>query len=375
MGEIDLVRALALGGIRCAVAAVPDDPALFARNVVGRVPWSDPWEQEEEMVDSLIEFGRRLPVPSVLYFNGDHDLALVSRHRSELGAHFHFVLAEPQLVETLLDKARFFELAERLDLPVPTTFWLDPARTPPPEDDVTFPVVVKPITRRDDVWRPVAGGGKALAVNDAASLARLWDRLGRVGTVLLQELVPGPETRVEGYHVYVDDGGATACEFTGRKLRTWPAEFGDTTALEITDAHDVRDLGREVIAKVGLRGVAKVDFKRTPDGRLRLLEINPRFNLWHHAGALAGVNIPATVYADLTGAPRPPSSRARNGVRWVHPTRDYKAARSQRRGTVRWAADALRSEGKWALSWRDPMPFVRGVVVKRVRRKLSRSGA
>src|SRR5215470_19812901 len=40
-----------------------------------------------------------------------------------------------------------------------------------------------------------------------------------------------------------------------------------------------------------LTGVAKPDFKRAPDGRLLLLEINPRFNLWHHLGAVAGVNL------------------------------------------------------------------------------------
>jgi predicted ATP-grasp superfamily ATP-dependent carboligase len=45
------------------------------------------------------------------------------------------------------------------------------------------------------------------------------------------------------------------------------------------------------------------------------LEINPRFTLWHHAGAVAGVNIPALVYADLTGTPRPATARAKAGVR------------------------------------------------------------
>ena len=55
----------------------------------------------------------------------------------------------------------------------------------------------------------------------------------------------------------------------------------------------------------GLTGVAKLDFKRDRSGKLHLFEINPRFTLWHHAAAIAGVNIPALVYADLTGAPWP----------------------------------------------------------------------
>jgi ATP-grasp in the biosynthetic pathway with Ter operon len=70
----------------------------------------------------------------------------------------------------------------------------------------------------------------------------------------------------------------------------------------MTDAGDVRRTGREVVERLALTGVAKLDFKRDLQGNLRLLEINPRFNLWHHRGAIVGVNIPALVYADLTGA-------------------------------------------------------------------------
>jgi hypothetical protein len=64
-----------------------------------------------------------------------------------------------------------------------------------------------------------------------------------------------------------------------------------------------------------LTGGAKLDFKSAPDGRLLLLEINPRFNLWHHLGAVAGVNLPALVYADLVGLPRPATRPARAGAR------------------------------------------------------------
>src|SRR5439155_95698 len=106
-----------------------------------------------------------------------------------------------------------------------------------------------------------------------------------------------------------------AAEFTGRKIRTHPTQHGHSTALEITDAGDVAALGRDLVHRVGLRGVAKLDFKRGPDGRLHLLEINPRFTLWHHPAALAGVNVPLLVYGDLTGASRPPLLKARACVR------------------------------------------------------------
>jgi predicted ATP-grasp superfamily ATP-dependent carboligase len=111
-----------------------------------------------------------------------------------------------------------------------------------------------------------------------------------------------------------------------------------------------------------LTGVAKLDFKRDPQGNLRLLEINPRFNLWHHAGAIAGVNIPALVYADLTGLPRPPATRVTAGVRWSRIWKDFPAARAGGMPLTTWASWALGCEAKSTLSWDDPLPFVRSTL-------------
>jgi predicted ATP-grasp superfamily ATP-dependent carboligase len=156
-------------------------------------------------------------------------------------------------------------------------------------------------------------------VPDFAALHALWPRLVAVGMeILAQELVPGPETRIESYHVYVDEAGGIAGEFTGRKIRTYPEAYGHSTALEITDARDVRDQGRDFVHRLNLKGIAKFDFKRGPDGVLHLLEINPRFNLWHHLGAVAGVNLPALVHADIqeaSGLQSLPRGSGRAGAR------------------------------------------------------------
>ncbi|MEA2467949.1 MAG: D-aspartate ligase, partial [Thermoleophilaceae bacterium] len=202
-------------------------------------------------------------------------------------------------------------------------------------------------------------------------LRELWPVLADAGFgMVAQELIPGGEERIESYHAYVDERGEAVGEFTGRKVRTLPREFGHTTALEITDEGDVREAGRECMRRLGLRGVAKLDFKRAPDGQLLLLEVNARFNLWHLPGAVAGVNLPALVYADLMDRPRPAvRARPRTGVRWTVPWLDALAAREQRLGLARWAAWQLRCETRHVLSLDDPMPFLRGLVWPRVARR------
>jgi D-aspartate ligase len=194
-------------------------------------------------------------------------------------------------------------------------------------------------------------------------LRRKWPQLSALGLELLaQEFVHGSEARIESYHCYVDQQGRIAGEFTGRKIRTYPLRFGHTTALEITDAADVRGQGRNIVERLSLSGVAKLDFKRDMQGNLRLLEINPRFTLWHHPGALAGVNIPALVYADLTGSPRPAPARLKAGLRWCRPWKDFPAAREAGEPLLAWARWTIGCQAKSTLSFDDPLPFLRATL-------------
>jgi len=122
-------------------------------------------------------------------------------------------------------------------------------------------------------------------------------------------------------------------------------------------------IGRDLVGRLALRGVAKFDFKRAPDGRLFLLEVNPRFNLWHHLGAVAGVNLPALVYADLVGLPRPAAREARAGVQWCGLGNDWLAAKAEGMSFAAWAFWMSGCEAK-ALNWDDPLPFLRAVMLR-----------
>jgi D-aspartate ligase len=346
LGRIDLVRALGRGGIASVVVGDPDDPIRHSRHVTAVIPR-----------DGLLEHARAAGERPPLFYDSDAALALLARERDELAARYRFVLPAPDLLTDLVDKGRFQALAERTGLPVPPARPLAAGRTP----DLRFPVVVKASPHRDRRWEELAGDSKVLRVDDARGLADVAARLDGSGVELIaQELVPGGEDRIESYHVYVDDRGSVAAEFTGRKIRTAPPEFGMTTSLETTDAPDVAAAGRDAVERIGFRGVAKLDFKRAPDGSLHLLEVNPRFTLWVYAGAVAGVNVPAIVHADLTGRPRPPAARARPGVRWIWPSADAAAARAAGIPLRRWLPWALRAETNSSFALADPAPYVLG---------------
>jgi predicted ATP-grasp superfamily ATP-dependent carboligase len=372
LGDVDMVRALGIADIPSAFFGFPEDAARVSRHVRASLPWIDHWERQEELVDALLAFARSQPDAPVLFPQTDATLLLASRHRERLASSIRLMLADPQLIDQLVDKRRFQALAERHDLPVPPAQHLRPARgEPPPALDVPFPIVVKPLTRIP-AWAGLAGAGKALRVPGREQLAALWPELAGIGAELLaQQLVRGPESRIESFHVYVDASGAVAGQFTGRKIRTFPRDYGHSTAVEVVWLPDVAELGREVVARLSLRGVAKLDFKRDDVGGLHLLEINPRFNLWHHPGAVAGVNLPAMVYADLTGRARPRAEQPPRHVAWCDPLQDLRAARAEGVPPLAWLRWAAHCRTYSGLAWQDPLPFLRGKLWGAIRRRVA----
>jgi D-aspartate ligase len=374
MGDVDLVRALGLAGIPCAVFGERDDAARYSRHVRTVLPWFAQSHREDDLVAALLRFGRTHREPPVLYPQTDAALLMVSRHRERLRDAFRFVLADAELIDQLVDKSRFQALAERHGLPVPRADLVEwaPGRRPD-VPNVSFPAVIKPTVREHEWTTAVAEGGKALSVGGPDEWAGIVPQLAELGSdVVVQELVSGPETAMESYHAYVDENGTTVAAFTGRKIRTLPPRYGFSTAVEIVDLGDVAALGADVLARLGVRGVAKVDFKRDERGRLRLLEVNPRFTLWHHAAAVAGVNVPALVHADLTGRPRPPTRQPARQVAWCNPLTDLKAAYQMDMSPLAWLRWAHTCDAMTGLSWDDPLPFVLGTLRKAVSRRVRR---
>ncbi|MFP5220372.1 MAG: ATP-grasp domain-containing protein [Actinomycetes bacterium] len=380
LGDLDLVRPLRRAGIPCAVVARPGKPAAASRQAV-QLGWADPWRAPGALLDLLLRFAATAPEPPVLYYQLDAYTTFVSRHRDRLSQAYRFVLADDDVLADCVDKVRFQQRAEALRLPVPRTAVLRPSAPAPDVGALRFPLVLKPSLHKpaseDDAgWKALAHGRKALEVADRPQLDALWPALADRGAdVVAQELVPGPESRIESYHAYVRNDGAVAAEFTGRKIRTLPRVHGETTACVVTPIDDVRDVGREVLKALRLTGVAKADFKRAPDGRLVLLEVNPRFNLWHHPGAVAGTNLPAMVWSDLTGHEVPQVPPGRGTATWSNHW-DARAAREWGVPPLEWLRWTWRCDTRSLGAVDDPRPLVRAAtrVAGRALRGVRRRG-
>ena len=99
-------------------------------------------------------------------------------------------------------------------------------------------------------------------------------------SVVLQEYIPGSFT--EHYFVdgYVDRAGQIKALFARRRLRIYPPDFGNSTAMvsvALARSAQAVDSVRRVLGAVGYHGIFSAEFKRDPrDGQFKLLEVNTR---------------------------------------------------------------------------------------------------
>jgi predicted ATP-grasp superfamily ATP-dependent carboligase len=371
-GDLNMLRCFAGTGVPTVVVSRdPDAPVFFSRHCGQRRLIADHHADPAGALADLDALGALYPGRPVLYYGDDAMLLLVSRHRAQLSARFRFSLPDAALIEALVDKVRFAALARDLALPVPRTLASSERRSAAEIAAVIRPpVVLKPFCHlgfRSSAAVVDLGVGpvKALYAGDVSELARMIDRIESFSShFVVQEYIPGGEAHVYSFHAYLDAQRRPLGHYVGKKIRTYPPRAGVSTYLEIVDAPELARLGFEVIARLDLIGVVKLDFKRDPrTGRFYLLEVNPRFSLWNHLGAASGVNLPLLAYQDLAGLPAGPAKAARVGLRWLSFADDARAflrssAPAGELSLARWLGSLCGPKVYDVFAWDDASPWV-----------------
>jgi predicted ATP-grasp superfamily ATP-dependent carboligase len=368
-GGISVVRCFAACGVPIVVVATnPDEVALRSR-FAWRTHVVTGLDEPERLLADLERIGRSLPGRPPLYYGGDETLLFINRHRDALAEHFRFRMPNAELIETMVDKRRFGELATQLGLPVPVT--LSSRELGNPDEllaRMPLPCILKPENHIG--WEAHAESltgtpQKALIASTPDELRRHWaDSVGRGHDCVVQQYIPGGEDQIHSFHAYVDERGQVRGSFVGKKIRTYPRQAGVSTFLQLIKEPRVVEIGLEVVRRCSLIGPLKIDMKKDPrSGDLFVLEVNPRFNLWHYLGAVSGVNLPRLAYDDLLGkSADQPATEYRTAIKWLTLDGDLRSfLRSYRpAGELGWLEwlDSLRGPKIYGVfAWNDPAPW------------------
>lgn len=376
---LSVLRSLRRRGVRVTVATESlTEPAASSRYASAVVLTPDPATDPTGCVDALLE---ALPTDErpVVIPSGDDAICALASGYDRLAD--RCVVASPRwpVAQLFIDKRKTMKLAAETGVRAPrSTIDLDYASAASVAESLTFPVLVKPsvshiLTRLT--------GKKMLAVaskSEFVEAVRLCEDIGVAPYA--QEIIPGPPEHGVNVIVYVRNHEVVA-EFTARKVRNWPADWGSPCALVSERIAGLEERTRRLLVAAGFEGMACAEYKyddRCDD--YQLMEVNVRHNL---SGALAlrcGVDFAWIDYAHHAGldqGPTNPSGSFTEGVSWVDTFRD--AANIATTGTwwrsPRAAIAPYRRSGAWAfLDRTDMKPFLRRAK-QLVQRELPRLGA
>lgn len=180
--------------------------------------------------------------------------------------------------------------------------------------EVAYPCIVEPTPGH--VAKAVVGVGTvrvdSAAELDAAAGALLDHHLELVVT----ELVPGPESALEGAVTVRDRDRGYLLEYGRRIVRQWPPGHGTGSRPECADVPEVLALNRRLLDHVGFHGLSSCEAKRhAGTGELYLIDVTVRLPANHGLAQACGADGAWRVYAALAGLPLADVPRPRPGRR------------------------------------------------------------
>ncbi|MBW9072431.1 polysaccharide deacetylase family protein [Agrobacterium deltaense] len=356
-----LALARSLGALNVPVYYLTHDSPLpgWSRFVRKTIRWAGP--HDAGALPFLRQMADKHGLKGCLLLpSGDGEVQLIAQHREELSSLYKIILPDWTALQWLCEKPLLYQRAAELGVSIPRTYALASAADIDTLD-ILFPVILKPNMGGGDTTIAKA---KVIRADDRHALKTAFaDASGEIGAgnVVVQELIPGGGESQFSYAALWLNGEPVA-EFTARRARQYPVDFGYTsTSVEVVDNGQAVDAARKILKSAGHSGLVEAEFKLDGrDGKLKLLDVNPRPWSWFGLCSAAGIDLGALLWRVANGEPVGQPGNVRQGVSWSYLVRDTVAAFTlARRGQAK-IGDyfaSLRNIRSWAaFAPNDPLP-------------------
>jgi D-aspartate ligase len=343
----------------------PRAAGLFSRRVV---PCLIPsmYDSADMFERTMLAIGAAFRVKPVLFLVDDEDLFLSLKHQELWDGVYRFPLSPWPLVEGIVDKGRLYKRLQDAAWDGCPRTWFPSSREHLDvlAPQLTYPAIIKPTY--STAFRQTFGV-KARKFDSYEALRRFAVDVFEAGIeFVVQEFIPGPEDLLVTYAAYSNDKGEVVAGSTGRKIHQFPPDFGTCRLAESIRDPALERIAAEFLRLLGYRGISLTEFKRTPDGRYKVIELNPRPGDWpERLAQICGANLVLVAYHETLGQRVAPHQITRFGRKWANTPEDiYYCVRGYRllgypeshRGWTGWLKDIRGLAADAFFSWRDPLP-------------------
>ena len=298
----------------------------------------------------------------VLIASSDQFVTAISKHSDALRSHYIFP-SGITLHAALAEKRTQYMLAREHGMPMPRTEFASSLQEVQAfGKSAAFPCVMKPNHFREWQRFPVdhpLSYQKVAVVKDAPQLCEIYKLASSVTPdVILQEMIQGDDSVKSVYLSCYDSQGRRIANAMFRELRCDPMWFGPASVTEPSFDQEVDVICDDFLKSMRYSGLCEIEVKRdTRDGKVKLIEANPRLTGGGDAAPYAGVDLCWVHYLDLIGRTAAPVSPSSKHFRHIVLRADARAVPAYlRAGAITWR-EVLRSyrgpKAYYDLDWRD----------------------
>ena len=206
----------------------------------------------------------------------DSAVYTLSTYKSSLEQFYSIPTAEWDVIKYAYDKKLTYNLAEKLGIPIPKTYY------PTNIDDVInisnhidFPCILKPAVMHRFYN---STGKKLIKVSTKDEMIKSYTTMAQIippSEILIQEIISGTPKNLFSFGCFIMNDFISG--ITTVKKRQIPMDFGVGTYIESVEIPELKELSLRILNKIGYHGLCEVEFIKDPkDQTYKFLEINPR---------------------------------------------------------------------------------------------------
>jgi predicted ATP-grasp superfamily ATP-dependent carboligase len=327
---LNLMRDLVQKGVRAVgVDYAPEHQgfrSIYGQSYLCPNPASEPQKWLEFMRSLSTRLGRK----AVLIPADDVFVSAFAAHADALREGYLFSRGA-QLHALLSSKEKQYELAELHGFPCPRSVYV--RRVEELREfaaSAQFPCLLKP--RSAQVWGALPEGNP-LRNHKVATAQNPEELLGQYRLVeafqpevVAQECIVGPDSSKYCYlSVYGNDGSRLG-SCVVREYRAFPVMFGSASLVEPVIDDEIQSMCDRFLRSLDYAGLCEIEVKRdSRDGKVRLIEVNPRCSGTGDCAKYTGVEVGWLHYLDLVGERVAPIEASRFNFRHITLQRDFRA--------------------------------------------------
>lgn len=339
------ICSLGRAGIPVTALSPIDCPNFKSRYVGEQYVVPNPYEDHEQFIFWLIDYGRTQEHKPVLFMVEDIYAYIASLYQDQLRPYFLFSYIPLDRLDVFFNKKAMCREAAQAGLHLPMSLF-SPVTDKVLADWSHFPVVIKPQVARfqfegkqlKSINRFVeVFGAKALTAHTPSELTASVQRIRDEGLeYFVQEYIPGGSDDQYTVYFVADRDGTIPSYSSHYKVRQRPADFGTTAVSQSKSVPELRDYIERFCKTTGYSGPGAIEFKRSPvNGTWYFIELNARLDFSVSRSTFKGVNMPLQQYLFSTGQEMMRVRQRDGGRFWIDLPGDIEGL-LWRRGQEQW---------------------------------------